>query len=179
MGTNLLDGWDGLATGDDWGKDVTLHGNTKGKWDDIQKKEVSGLGGGSLAGEDTGLDGGTVRNSLIRVDGLLELLAIEEVAQELLYPWNTGGATNKDDLINLALVHTSILEDLGNWLQGAVESLGVDVLETSTGDLGSEVLTIEEGVDLDGGLGTVGQSALGTLASSAETAESTWVTGHV
>lgn len=125
------------------------------------------------------LNRGPIRYSLIRVDGLLELLAVEVVAQELLYPWDTGGATNKDDLVNLALLDARVLEDLGNRVQSAVESLGVDVLETGTGDLGVEVLAVEEGVDLNGGLGAVGESALGTLASSAETTESTWVTGDV
>ena len=175
----LLDGWDGLSTGDNWGEDVTLHGDTKGKWDDIQKEEVGGLSGGSLSGEDTSLDSGTVGDSLIWVDGLLELLAVEEIGKELLDLWDTGRSSDKDDLVNLGLVHAGILEDLGNWVKGSVESLGVDVLETGTGDLGGEVLTLEEGVDLDGGLGTVGESALGTLASGSETAESTWVVGHV
>lgn len=177
--TDLLKRGHSLATSNDRGENVTLHGNTKGERDDIQEEEVRGLGGGGLARQDTSLHGGSVGDSLIGVDGLLELLAVEVVAQELLYPWDTGGATNKDDLVNLALLDTRVLEDLGDWVQSAVESLGVDVLETSTGDLGVEVLAVEEGVDLNGGLGTVGESALGTLASSAKTTESTWVTGQI
>lgn len=66
----LLDGRDGLATGDDRGKDVTLHGDTKGERNNIEEQEVLGLGGSGLAGEDTGLDSGTVSNSLIGVDAL-------------------------------------------------------------------------------------------------------------
>jgi hypothetical protein len=42
-----------LTTGNDRGEDVTLHGNTKGERDDIQKEEVGRLGGGGFAGEDT------------------------------------------------------------------------------------------------------------------------------
>lgn len=42
-----------LPTGNDRGEDVTLHGNTKGERDDIQKEEVGSLGGGGLAGENT------------------------------------------------------------------------------------------------------------------------------
>jgi hypothetical protein len=175
----LLDGRDSGTAGNNGGEDVTLHGNTKGERADIEKEEVSGVGGGGLSGEDTGLNGGTVGDGLIGVDALLELLAVEEVGKELLDAGNTGGTTNKDDLVNLGLLNVGILEDLLNGLDGAVEGLGVDVLETGTGDVGVEVLAVEEGVDLDGGLGTVGKSTLGTLASSSQTTEGTGVTGKV
>ena len=69
----LLDGGDGLATGDNRGEDVTLHSDTKGKGNDIEQEQVLGLGGGGLAGEDTGLDGSTVGNSLIGVDALYQM----------------------------------------------------------------------------------------------------------
>jgi hypothetical protein len=163
----LLDGRDSGTAGNNGGEDVTLHGNTKGERADIEKEEVSGVGGGGLSGEDTGLNGGTVGDGLIGVDALLELLAVEEVGKELLDAGNTGGTTNKDDLVNLGLLNVGILEDLLNGLDGAVEGLGV------------EVLAVEEGVDLDGGLGTVGKSTLGTLASSSQTTEGTGVTGKV
>lgn len=73
----------------------------------------------------------------------------------------------------------SVLDDLLNGLDGTLEGLVVDVLETGTGDLGVEVLAIEERVDLDGGLGTVGESTLGTLASGSQAAEGTGVLGDV
>ena len=165
----LLDSGDGLTTGNDGGEDVTLHGYTKGEGNDIKKEEVGSVGGGGLSGKDTGLDGGTVGNGLIGVDALLELLAVEVVAEELLDLGDTGGTTNKDDLVNLALVDGGILHDLGNGVEGTGESLLVQVLETSTGDVGVEVLTVEQRVDLNSGLGGVGESTLGTLASSPET----------
>lgn len=171
--------WDGLSAGNDGSENVTLHGNTKGEGNDIEEEEVGGLGGGGLSGEDTGLDGGTVSNSLVGVDALLELLAVEEVAEELLDLGDTGGTTNKDDLVNLALVDGGILHDLGNGVEGTSESLLVQVLETSTGDVGVEVLTVEQRVDLNSGLGGVGESTLGTLASSPETTKGTGVTADV
>ena len=175
----LLDGGDSLATGDDLGEDVALHGDTEGKGNDIEEEHVGGVGGGGLSGEDTGLDGGTVGNSLVGVDALLELLATEEVAEELLDLGDTGGTTNKDDLVNLALVDGGILHDLGDGVEGTSESLLVQVLEASTGDVGVEVLTVEQRVDLNSGLGGVGESTLGTLASSSETAEGTGVAADV
>lgn len=66
----LLNGRNSLATRDDRGEDVTLHGNTEGKGNNVEEQKVLGLGGSGLAGEDTGLDSGTVGNSLIRVNVL-------------------------------------------------------------------------------------------------------------
>ena len=53
--------------------------------------------------EDGGLDGSTVGDSLIGVDGLVGLLAVEEVRNELLHLGDTGGATDQDDLVDGAL----------------------------------------------------------------------------
>jgi hypothetical protein len=168
-----------LATGNYGSKDVALHGDTEGQRDDIEKEEISGLGGGGLSREDTSLDGGTVGNSLVGVDALLELLAAEEVAEELLDLGDTGGATNENDLVNLLLGDVGVLENLSNRVKSARESLLVQVLETSTGDVGVEVLAIEKRVDLDRGLGGVGESTLGTLASSSETAQGAGITGDI
>lgn len=66
----LLDSGDSLATVDNGGEDVALHGNTKGKRDNVKKEQIGGLSRGGLAGEDTGLNGSTVGNSLIGVDAL-------------------------------------------------------------------------------------------------------------
>jgi hypothetical protein len=139
----LLDSWDSLSTRDDRCEDVTLHGDTKGEGNDVEKEEVSSLGRGGLSGEDTGLDSRTIGNSLIGVDALLELLATEEVTEELLDLGNTGGTTNKDDLVNLVLGNVGILHNLSNRVKGASESLLVQVLETSTGNVGVEVLAVE------------------------------------
>ena len=175
----LLQARNCVAAGNDGSEDVTLHSNTKRERNDIEEEKVLGISRGSLAGEDTGLDSGTVSNGLIGVDALLELLSVEKIAEKLLNLGNTGGATNEDDLVDLALVNVGILQHLFNRLDGSVEGLGVQVLETSTGNVGVEIFSIEEGVDLNGGLGSVGQRSLGTLASSAETTECTGVTRQI
>jgi hypothetical protein len=176
---SLLEGGAGGTTGNNGGKDVTLHGDTERQRNDIEEEEVGGLSRGGLSGEDTGLDGGTVGNSLIGVDALLELLAVEELGQKLLDLGDTGRTTDKDDLVNGLLLDSGVLEDLGNGLDGARESLGVQVLETGTGDGHGEVLTVEERVNLNGGLGTAGESTLGTLTSSSETSEGTGIAREV
>ena len=49
----------------------------------------------------------------------------------------------------------------------------------STGERGVEVDTLEEGVDLNGGLGGGREGALGTLASGAETTKGTSVGAEI
>jgi hypothetical protein len=61
-------------------------------------------------------------------------------------------------------------------VDGGLEDLGVEVFETSTSDLSIEVLAVEERVDFDSGLGSVGQGSLGTLARSSKSSQSTGIT---
>jgi len=175
----LLQGRASGTTGNNGGEDVTLHGNTQGQGNDIEEKEVGGLSRGSLSRQNSGLHGRTVGHGLIGVDALLELLAVEELGQKLLDLGDTGGTTDEDDLVNGLLLNLGVLENLSNGLNGARESLGVEVLETGTGDGHGEVLTVEERVDLNGGLGTAGESTLGTLTSSSETSEGTGIAREV
>lgn len=175
----LLQARHGVTTGNDGSEDVTLHGDTKREGDDIEKEKVGGVGGGGLAGKDTCLNGGTVRNGLVRVDALLELLAVEEVAKELLNLGDTSAATDKHNFVDLALLDGGVLEDLLDWLDGAIESLAVDILESGTGNLGVEVLAVIKRVDFDGGLGTVGKGTLRALASRPQAAQGTRVVADV
>ena len=81
--------------------------------------------------------------------------------------------------MNRGLVNLGVAEDTLHRLHGRSEEVLAEFLETGTGDGGVEVNTLEERVNLDGGLGSRGQSTLGTLASSTETTESTGVGGEV
>ena len=110
---------------------------------------------------------------------LFQFLAVEEVAQQLLYPRDAGGSTDEHDLIDLGLVEPAVLQHLLDRGDGALEGGGVDVLEASTGDLRVEVLAVEERVDLDRRLRAVGQRALGPLASGAQATERARVARHV
>ena len=168
-----------LSTGNDRGEDVALHGNTEGEGNDIEKEEIGSIGRGSLARENTGLNGSTVCNSLVGIDALLELLAVEKVTEELLDLGNTGGATNEYNLVNLGLVDVGILENLANRVKSASKSFLIQILETSTGDVCVEILTLEQRVNLDCGLGGVGERSLGTLAGSPETAQGAGISRDV
>ncbi|TIA20341.1 hypothetical protein D6C80_02412 [Aureobasidium pullulans] len=168
---------------------------------DIEEEEVGGVGRGGLSGEDTGLDGGTVGNSLIGVDALLELLAVEEVGKELLDAGNTGGTTNKDDLTTESTgVTGKVLLGLpGELFLEVVKEVGVEVLATqvgvTSGGLDSEdtTLDVEEGniesttteiVDEDvalllglAGTETVGNGGSGGLVDDTENVEARDGTG--
>ena len=93
---------------------------TEGERGDIEKEEILSLLGG-ITGEDGGLNGGTVRDSLIGVDRLARLLAVEEVGDELHDTGDTGGATDEDDLVDIRLVDLRVAEDLLDGLERAAK----------------------------------------------------------
>ena len=90
-------------------EDVSFHGDTERERDDIQQEHVGSLSRRSLAGEDTSLNSGTVGDSLVGVDALLELLAVEEVGQELLDARDTGRTTDQHNVVNLGLLKGGVL----------------------------------------------------------------------
>jgi hypothetical protein len=174
----LLGGNGGVA-GNELGHHATSSLDTEREGSDIEKQDLVGGLGGSVTGENSSLDGGTVGNSLIGVDGAVRLLAVEVVGDELLDTGDTGGTTDEDDLVDLALVDLGIAEDTVDGLDGGAEEILAELLETGTSDGGVEVDTLEERVDLNGGLCGGRKGALGTLAGSAKTAKSTGVGGKI
>lgn len=176
-GLGLLGGDGGVAL-DQRGHDTTSGLDTERQRGDVQQQDLVGGLGGGVARQDGSLDGSTVGNSLIGVDGLVGLL-VEVVANHALDLGDTGGTTDQDDLVDGGLVDLGVTEDTLDRLHGLAEEVLAEFLETSTGDGGVEVNALEEGVDFDGGLSRGGEGALGTLTSSAETAEGTRVGGQV
>ncbi len=113
----LLGGDDGVS-GDELGHDSTNGFNTHGKRVDIKKNDgVSVL----FTGQDSGLNGGTVSDSLVRVDTSGWLLATEELLNELLNFGNTSGTSDEHDLVDVLLAHVSIFKNLLHGLHGASE----------------------------------------------------------
>ena len=88
---------DGVAL-DELGEDATGGLDTEGERADVdQNHALEAL----LAAEDAGLDGGTVRDGLVRVDALGRLLAVEEVLQEGLDTRNASRTTDEDDVVDV------------------------------------------------------------------------------
>merc|ERR1719192_2860000 len=108
----------------------------------IEEQQV----GDSFAGvtsEDGSLHSSTIGNRLIRVDRLVQLLAIEEVLQELLHLMDPGGASNQHDVVDAALVHLGVAHRLLHWLKCALEEVRAEFLEPGSGDGGVEVDALE------------------------------------
>lgn len=95
-----LVGRDGGVAGNDDTEYIALHGDTEREGSNVEEEHVLSLLAG-LASENRSLNCSTVCNSLIRVDGLVELTAVEELADERLNLRNTGGTTDEHDIINL------------------------------------------------------------------------------
>lgn len=134
-------GGDRSIPGNDDTENVALHGDTERQRSNIQQEQVSSLVR-SLASEDSSLDGSTVGNCLIGVDRLVRLTATEILRHERLDLGDTGGSTDQDDLIDLLTGHLSILEYPLDGVESRLEQGRVDLLETSTSNVGREVLTL-------------------------------------
>jgi len=125
------------------------------------------------------LHGGTISNSLVGVDALVGLLAIEEVGYEFDNTGNTSRATNKNNLMHLTLVDLGVMEDLLDGFESTTEEILAELLETSTSERGVEINTLIERINLNGGLGSRREGTLGPLASSTETTNSTRITRQI
>ncbi|PAV79788.1 hypothetical protein WR25_04665 [Diploscapter pachys] len=56
---------------------------------------------GLISGHDGGPHDSSIDDSLIRIDGLVQFLAREQVRQQLLHPRDTSRATDEDDFVDL------------------------------------------------------------------------------
>lgn len=154
----------------------SLNSQTEGS--DVQQQQILNCLG-LVSGENGSLDGSTVGDSLIRVDGLVELLAVEEVLQQLLDLGDTSGASDKDNVVDLGLVHLGVAQRLFDGLKGRPEQISAQLLKTRPGDGGVEVNAFVQGVNLDRGLGGGGKGALCPLTGGAQTTQSPLVGGQV
>jgi hypothetical protein len=150
-------GGDGSATLDQVGHDTTSGLNTESKRVDIHQDNLAGLG---LTRQNTTLNSGTVGDGLVGVDTLAGLLS-EELLEHGLNLGDTSGTTNKDNIINVALLELGVLEDLLNGLEGLLEEIVVQLLELGAGQSLGEVGAVEEGLDFDAGAHLGRQSTLG------------------
>jgi hypothetical protein len=141
-------GRDDGVSANELGHDSTGRLDTHSQGADIDQEDT---GRALLARKDTTLDGGTVRDSLVRVDSLGGLLAVEVLLEELLDLGNSGGSTDQDNLVvrwcilrhrterfsthvvNLLLLDTGVLENLLDGLHGLSEKIHVELLKLGSG----------------------------------------------
>merc|ERR1719503_320721 len=125
----------------------------------------------AFAGQNSGLDGRTVGDGFIGVNGLAQILAVEEIGQELLHLGDARGPADEDDLVNLRLVHLRIAKRLFDRVHALAEQIHAELFEASAGDGSVEVDAFEQGIDFDGRLRRGRQGTLGAFASRSETTE--------
>lgn len=121
----------------------------------------------------------TIGNCLIRIDALVEFFSIEKVLEKPLNLWDSGRTTNQDNVVDLGFVQLGIPKSFLHRVQRATEQVSVEFLKASSGDGGVEVNALVERVDLDAGLSTGGQGALGSLTGSTQTPHSPLVVANV
>jgi hypothetical protein len=83
-------------------------------------------------GKDGSLDSSTIGNSLIRVDALVGLLAVEEVGNKFDDTGDTSGTTDQDDFMDVRLVDLGVAEDLLNRVKSTTEEILAELFETGT-----------------------------------------------
>jgi len=170
----LLGRDDGVAR-DQLGHDATDGFDAEGQRGNIEEEDFIS----AFTGEDTTLDSGTVGDSFIRVDTTVGLFAVEEILDHFLDLRDTSGTTDKDNLIDLVLLQSAVIEDLLDWLESGLEQIRVQLLETGAGQSLGEIFTGSEGFDLDTGLMGGGEGTLGLLDLAAQLGHGALVLGDV
>merc|ERR1719336_281531 len=134
---------------------------------------------GSLSGEDGCLHCGTKSNCFVGVDGLVGLLAIEELLDHGLDLWDSRGSPDQHHLMHIALVDATVLQALFHGTHRIPEVVHVELLEASSREGARIVDSLEQAVYFDRGLCRRRQSALRTLALRPQTPDRTLVPRHV
>jgi len=166
----LLLGGDACVTGNENSHDTAGSLDTLRKRGNIEEEEILDLLG-TLTGEDGSLNGSTVGDSLVGVNGSVELLSVEEVGEHLLDLGDSGGTTDKDDLVDLRLGDVGVLEDLLDGGHALAEVGHAKLLELSAGHVNVEVLSLSEGLAVDFGLMGGRKNSLGLLALGSQATE--------
>src|SRR5699024_10800467 len=124
-GFRLL-GWNGGVALNQLGHHATLGFNTKRQWGDIQEQNVL-----NFTAQNASLKCCTHCNDLVWVNTFVWLVA-GQLFNQLGNSWHTGGTTNKNNVVNVAHGHLSVLDDLVEWALGAVQQVLGNALELGT-----------------------------------------------
>merc|ERR1711963_1007132 len=176
-GLGLLGG-DGGVPLDQRGHHPASRLDAKGEGADIKEEKILHLLR-FVSTQDGCLDSSSVGHGLVRVDRLVQLLSAEEVLQQFLNLGNSRGSSNKNDFVDVGLVHLGVPQRLLNRVHGASEEVSIELLKPRPGDRSVEIDAFEERVDLDRSLSRGRESSLSTLASRSQTTQGTLVPGEV
>ena len=91
----------------------------------------------------------STHHCFIRVDALVQFLPTKVFRQKCLDLWDSGGSSNQDNLIDLPLAHTCILQNLCHGDHRLFEQIIVEFLEFGTGNRRTKVLPVRQGLAVD------------------------------
>ncbi|GER39171.1 Nad-specific glutamate dehydrogenase [Striga asiatica] len=128
----------------------------RGRWDSLQYEPPE---------QDGCLHGGTVRNSLIRVNAPAQLLSLENKLQHLLNLGNPARASNQNDIMDGSLLHPSISQAALYRVDAFFEQVHVEILEFSAGNARVEVNSLVQTLNVHVGLSIGRENPLRPLAS--------------
>ena len=111
---------------------------------------------------------GAVRDRLVGVDRLVQLLAVEEVLQQLLDLRDARRPADEHDLVHCRLVELRVAQRLLDRVERAAEQVGAQLLEARARDRRVEVDALVERIDLDARLHAAREHALRALARRAQ-----------
>ncbi len=163
---------------DELGHDAALGLDTEGQRGHVEEQDVL-----DLTLEDTGLEGGADGDDLVRVHSLVGLVATGQLLDELGDGGHTGGATDEDDVVDLAERDAGVLDDVVERRLAALQQVRGQLLELSAGQLLVQVQRALGGRrdvgQVDRGLAGRGQLDLGLLGGLAQTLQGHLVLGQV
>ncbi len=91
----------------------------------------------------------SVCNSLVRVDTLVEFFATEEIAQQLLYFWNTRRSTDEYNVLHLRLVEFRIAQWLFDRIHCTTKQISVEFFESRPCNVCVEIDAFEQRINFD------------------------------
>jgi len=174
----LLLGGDSGVSGDKSSHDTTGSFDTVGKGSDIQKEQVLDLFV-TLTGQDSSLDGSTISDGFIGVDGSVGFLSVEEVSDELDDLGDSGRTTDKDDVMDGSLGKAGVLKDLFDGGNGFLEHGKAEFFELSSGNDAVVIFGFVEGINFDVGLSGRRENSLCSFALSSESSHGSGVFSHI
>eukprot|EP00126_Sphaerothecum_destruens_P012920 Sdes_comp22103_c0_seq1m20636 len=123
--------------------------NTQSQRIHIQEQNIFSV---SFPTENSSLNGGSIRDSLIWIDATARFFSVEEIFHKLLDFGNTGGSSDENNLIDIFLLQISIFENLFDRQQGGFEQIHVQFFKFGTSQSFREIFTINQCFNLDSGL---------------------------
>mmetsp|Transcript_38826 Transcript_38826/g.76337 ORF Transcript_38826/g.76337 Transcript_38826/m.76337 type:complete len:210 (-) Transcript_38826:459-1088(-) len=143
----LLGGDDGISS-DELCHHTSHSLDTQSQRSNIKKQQLLA----SLSRQDSCLHSRSVCNSLVGIDSSGGLLAAEEVLDQLLDLGDTGGSSDQDNFVHLALGESGVLHDALDGLHGLLEEVVVQLFKLSPCEGLRDVVTLHDTLNLNAGL---------------------------